>query len=366
MSTIEEKAQFDFIRYGSVWEDADVLCEALEPAANGGTLLSIASSGDNALSLLTLNPKEVIAIDFNPTQIACIEIRKAAFQKLSYDDLVKFLGVVPCNSRKSTYQKLRDQISSASQQFWDMNGEAIDKGIIHSGKFERYLHLFGLKILPWIHSKQKIECSIKNKNLNEQMNFYNSEWDTWLWRMLFNIFFSKLVMGKRGRDPAFFDHVQGSIAKHILKRTKHAFTEIPTHTNPYLTYIITGNYRPHALPRYLRKENYQTIKDNIEKLTIIKGGAQEIKDKAFDGYNLSDIFEYMTIEEAKDCYSSLIESAKPGARLVYWNMQVQRSLPKCLKDKVSNLQDLSQSLHHRDKAWFYSKLYIDEVNKKGG
>ena len=41
---IEERAAFDAIRYGSVWEDADVLCEALAPVAKGGRLLTIASS----------------------------------------------------------------------------------------------------------------------------------------------------------------------------------------------------------------------------------------------------------------------------------------------------------------------------------
>ena len=63
---IGERAAFDAIRYGSVWEDADVLCEALAPVAQNGRLLSIASSGDNALALLTLDPAEVVAVDLSP------------------------------------------------------------------------------------------------------------------------------------------------------------------------------------------------------------------------------------------------------------------------------------------------------------
>ncbi|HXC65465.1 MAG TPA: DUF3419 family protein, partial [bacterium] len=51
------------IRYASVWEDADVLCQALAPVAKGGRLLSIASAGDNALALLTLGPSRVVAAD---------------------------------------------------------------------------------------------------------------------------------------------------------------------------------------------------------------------------------------------------------------------------------------------------------------
>ncbi|CAN5264218.1 hypothetical protein BH23GEM4_BH23GEM4_17410 [soil metagenome] len=54
--TVRERVRWDRIRYASVWEDADVLCEALAPVAPGGRLLSVASAGDNALALLTLDP----------------------------------------------------------------------------------------------------------------------------------------------------------------------------------------------------------------------------------------------------------------------------------------------------------------------
>src|SRR5205085_2322120 len=70
------------VRYASVWEDADVLCEALAPVSQGGRLLSIASAGDNVLALLTLDPAEVVAIDTNPAQLACLELRRAAFRRL--------------------------------------------------------------------------------------------------------------------------------------------------------------------------------------------------------------------------------------------------------------------------------------------
>ncbi len=92
---IGERAAFDAIRYGSVWEDADVLCEALAPIAKGGRLLTIASSGDNALALLTLDPAEVVAVDLSPAQLACVMIRVAAFTELDDKALLPFLGVRP-------------------------------------------------------------------------------------------------------------------------------------------------------------------------------------------------------------------------------------------------------------------------------
>ena len=63
---------------------------------------------------------------------------------------------------------------------------------------------------------------LKNQPIQEQADFYNKEWDTWLWRLLFRVFFSRLIMGKMGRDPAFFDQVEGNVSDRIMERTRHA------------------------------------------------------------------------------------------------------------------------------------------------
>ena len=79
-ASVRTRASFRFVRYASVWEDADILCEALAPRAGGGRLLSIASGGDNALALLTLDPAEVVAVDLSTAQLACLELRIAEHQ----------------------------------------------------------------------------------------------------------------------------------------------------------------------------------------------------------------------------------------------------------------------------------------------
>src|SRR5262245_5607653 len=103
------------IRYGSVWEDADRLGEALATVARGGRLLSVASAGDNVLALLTLDPAAVVAVDMNPAQLACLELRIAAFRHLEDEALLGFLGVTPCAERKAVYGKLRGDLSPSSR-----------------------------------------------------------------------------------------------------------------------------------------------------------------------------------------------------------------------------------------------------------
>lgn len=361
--SIEKKAEFDFVRYASVWEDADILCEALAPACSGGRILSIASGGDNVLALLTADPKEIVAADLNRAQLACVELRMRAFETLDYETLLAFLGVTPCTDRGQHYQRLRNALSSTAKEYWDAHPEAIEGGIIHAGKFERYLQAFGRKVLPWTHSKRKRDELLEPKSIAEQQRFYDSQWDTLLWRLLFRMFFSKTLMGRLGRDPAFFDHVQGSVAEKILQRTKHALTELPTHSNPYLTYIITGNYRTNALPRYLRHEYHEMIASRIHRISLVCAPIHQTHLGRFDGFNLSDIFEYLEDKEYEKCYHELVSQANPKARLGYWNMLVPRQRPKSLSDQVKPLLDLSKDLHRRDKAWFYQAFHIDEVMK---
>jgi S-adenosylmethionine-diacylglycerol 3-amino-3-carboxypropyl transferase len=95
-------------------------------------------------------------------------------------------------------------------------------------------------------------------------------------------------------------------------------------------------------------------------MRLVRGPAQEA-DGAFDGFYLSDIFEYMPAAEAARTYVALAAKARAAARLVYWNMLVPRRRPESLAATVRPLDDLAAALHARDRAWFYQWLGVDEV-----
>jgi len=357
---VNQKSRFNFIRYANVWEDADILCAALAPTAQQGRILSIASSGDNVLALLTLDPKEIVAVDLSAPQLACLEIRIAAFKELDYPRLCEFLGIQPSQNRVEIYQNLlKRHLSVKTIAFWDERLSEIRNGIIHAGKFERYLRLFGKWVLPLVHSHSTINELLKEKSQQERMKFYEEKWDHWRWRLLFKVFFSRFVMGRAGRDPSFFNHVEGTVGERILARSKHALTECPTHQNPFLHYILKGNFSMDNLPRYLRQEHFDAIQSKINRITLVQGPATDVEG-GFDAFNLSDVFEYMSQEEFTACYEKLIRQAKPKARIAYWNMLVPRSCPQGYLDRVSPLNELADSLHKEDQAWFYQKFVIEQ------
>ncbi len=358
---IRDRASFDQIRYANVWEDADILHDALD-AAPGRRILSIASAGDNAFALVAAGA-EVVAADISSAQLHLVELKKAAILQLDDEPLLAFLGVRPSDGRLDVYARLAPALPSESRDYWDASTDAIRNGIIHHGKFENYFRLFRTRVLPLVHGRRLVDELLREKTFEERRRFYDERWDGVRWRAMFSVFFSRFVMGRLGRDPEFFRFVEGSVADRIRSRAEYAFTQLPTHDNPYLTSIFTGNYGA-ALPRYLRPDSLSSLRSGMDRLQIRQGPIDEVGFEAgggFDGYNLSDIFEYLDPATTERLYGRLLDTARPGARLAYWNMLVPRRRPEASAGRITERTDLADEFFKRDRAFFYSAFVIDEV-----
>lgn len=126
-------------------------------------------------------------------------------------------------------------------------------------------------------------------------------------------------------DKAFFDHVEGSPASHVARRIRHAGVDTDPSRNPYLHWIMTGTHGD-ALPMAWRAEHYDTIRDRLD----IRHGSLEAfvsTGERADGFNLSDIFEFMSQDAFRQVYGRILSAARPGARLIYWNMMTPRRVP---------------------------------------
>jgi len=361
-AAVASRVAFDRIRYANCWEDSRLLVTALRPEP-GRRILSIASAGDNSLHLLA-HGAEVIAADLNLTQLACVELRVAAVRQLSDQAALAFLGFCPMDDRLGVYAGLRDALTAESRAFWDANPELISGGVIHAGKFENYFRLFRTRLLPLVHRCRMVEALLQPRDEAERECFYEHQWSNRRWRWLFKLFFSRFMMGRLGRDPEFFRYVEGSVADRILVRSRYALTQLETHDNPYLRYVMTGGFAA-AMPDWTQPDILAGIRRYADRLTLFHGGIEDAAARygadGFDGYNLSDIFEYMDEDSGARLYGKLLAHARAGARLAYWNMLVPRRCPLRFADCVTSLDDLAASLFARDRAFFYSAFRVDEV-----
>jgi len=359
---IEERASFEQVRYANCWEDADILCEGLRPG-EGKRCLSIASGGDNSFALLA-DGAEVVAADLSPAQLALVELKAAAIREFEHPETLAFLGVHESGERDRDYRRLAIHLSEEARSYWDSHPEIIRAGVIHHGKFEHYFRLFRTRMLPWVHRHRTVLSLLEPRDEEDRLAFYEETWNNRRWRLLFRVFFSRFVMGRLGRDPEFFRYVKGSVATRILERTRYALTTLAPAENPYVEYILTGNFG-RQLPRFLRPGPYQAIKQRLDRLTLFRGTVEEAArvhaGEGFDCFNLSDIFEYLAPEACRDVYGSLLDVARPEARFAYWNMLAPRSCPNDLAHRIRSLDDDSRRLFAADKAFFYSAFVLEQV-----
>ena len=366
-ATTEAATRVDFsrIRYAQVWEDADVLLAALDVRPTD-TVVSIASAGDNALALLGAGAARVVALDLNPAQLACLALRVAAYRELTHAELLELMGSRPSARRPALYRRCRPLLAPATQAFWDAHGGAVAGGIGGAGKFEDYFRLFRTRVLPLVHGRATVAALLRGGPREAREQFYAARWNTWRWRLLFQVFFSRFVMGRLGRDPAFFKYVEGSVAERILARTRHALTALDPADNPYLHWILTGTHGA-ALPWALRAENFEKIRGRLDRLEWHEltleaflecdGGGAACVDK----FNLSDIFEYMSPANTAALLERLADASRPGGRLAYWNMLAPRRRPESLAHRLRPRDDLAAPLFAQDRAFFYSALVVEEV-----
>ncbi len=358
---LRERVDFGIIRYANCWEDADVLLQGLSPRP-GSKILSIASAGDNSFSLLTTRPELVVAVDISRPQLFLTELKKVCIAGLDREETLAFLGFIDSNKREAVFNSLKQTLSSDARWYWEKNLILLKKGIVHQGKFEKYFQLFSRKILPLIHSRRTTEKLLGPKSQSEQESFYEKQWNTWRWRLLFKLFFSQYVMGKLGRDPAFMNHVEGSVSQHILARAARHLSAALAQDNYILRYALTGDFGP-LLPHYLQPENYRIIQKNITQLTLFEGFAQDATTNfgRFGCMNLSNIFEYMDETMFRETAESLVQNLEENGKMAYWNLMVPRRVGDIFPERVDYCQALSEGLTRKDKGFFYEQFIVDKL-----
>ena len=381
----ENRVDFSLIRYSQCWEDTEVLLESLNIQEND-ICFGILSAGDNVFSMLAENPEKVVALDISFPQIALAKLKKEVFNSLSYEEMLEFIGVTKSDRRIEMYDRIKENLDKEVKEYWDFNRKAIENGIIHTGKFEKFFKIFREKILPFVHNRKRVEKLLEDKPEQERMEYYDNHWNNFRWKLMFKLFFSKYIVGKLGRDKEFFRYAEKNISEEMKERSRYALCELNPYENPYINYILTGNYRKDCLPYFLRKENFDKIRKNLHKVEIIQSSVEEYLDQIdfkINKFNLSDIFEYMSVENYSKLMEKIYENAEDNALLTYWNLIVERNSEK-LDYKVADsgtavtgkeknvdgkkferMKELDSRLHKRDMTFFYTDFVVEKVIKNG-
>ncbi len=362
------KKVFNDILYSQCWEDPaiDRVAFRIRP---DDVVFSITSGGCNVLTFLLDDPRKVIALDFNPYQNYLLELKIAAFKTLSHDELLEFVGVRDSRRRHELYIRVRTALAEPGRSWWDGQQEKIRRGILHCGRYEKYMALLRSSIRR-LMGRRLIESFFATDDPQLRAVLFHLKWENVWWRLLTRVLLSRRTMSLLF-DKAFFAYLDDSFSfgRHFAARAQHALTTLPCRENYFLSYILLGNFHDERyLPHYLRRENFGTIRNRLDRIQIVSGSCEgffaTLPDCSISKFNFTNIFEWISPAAYEALLKEIVRVARDGAIMTYRNLLVFREHPGSLDDVLHSHPEAAGALHESDLSFIYNNYVIESVVRK--
>ena len=316
--------------------------------------------------MLTKRPAKVIAIDANPLQLHCLELKVAAFRTLEYGEVLSLLGSRDATPdfRRHLYSLCRPALSSNCAEFWDAHRQDIGKGIGFAGWFEKHLAKFSRILHALVHSDNVVLRLFEERSRRSRARFYDTDWNTRQWRLLFFLFFSSTVY--RNNSEGLLIKMLGRSSYNRLARFHKLCTVLDPADNPYVQWILTGRHKT-ALPFFLRAENFDNIRNNLDKIEwhccSLERFFEDSPTCGIDRFNLSNVPEKRFLTNG---FNTLLENcikfAQKGSRIIHWARSETEYTTYKTPHGIETLTALSEELSRIDRVFLYDKVYVRIIN----
>jgi S-adenosylmethionine-diacylglycerol 3-amino-3-carboxypropyl transferase len=322
------------------------------------------------LTFLLDDPRKIIALDLNPHQNHMLELKMAAFRKLSHRQLLAFFGVRPSEDRLALYRdRLRPILSDSARRFWDSRPAGIARGLIHAGRYEKYMRLLRKVLITPTGRGRLARRMFETEDPAERERLYRRRWLGPGWTFL-----TRIMLGRRLNsllfDKAFFAYLDRDVSfgRHFAAKAEHALVRLPLKDNYFLSYILFGRYYDERhLPPYLRRENFLTIRERLDRIEIVTDAADRclagLADSTVSKFNFSNIFEWLPPQAFEDLLRETVRVARDGAVLVYRNLLVPRERPAALAPWIRPRPDLARPLGEADLSFIYDRYVVEQIEK---
>lgn len=333
---------------------------------NNDNVLCIASGGEVPLSLLCLRSGvKITAVDIANTQLMLCRLKIQAALLLPFPINGQFLGYgfLDDETRRSIYfDRIHSSLQKEDQEFWIQHITAIENGVIHYGRFERYIKRLR-KIAALFIGKNNIYDLLNCNNVQEQQLIFDKK--IALRRSvkyLFQIAFHPTIYKNRGLNSKGLVHAQANMGQLFFNKFRNFCTATPAKKNYFLHYFLNGTCdTDESFPEYLQEENGLLLQANkgnlVLKLSSLQNELEVHPAGTFNKIHLSNIGDWMSSDEFNLLKDTLCKYGNDETRLCY------RFLQKNHLD-TSNLcnnrfEVTSVNVDKTDRFPFYSILSIN-------
>ncbi|MDR6806899.1 S-adenosylmethionine:diacylglycerol 3-amino-3-carboxypropyl transferase [Dyadobacter sp. BE34] len=323
--------------YSHINEDSRVERNLLR-ATDYNTVVVVAGSGERVLALLDdEGVRQVHVVDVNEEALFLLQLKLSALKVLSTENYLSFCGHRPAKAgqRKTWFDQCKSELTPAAKNYCQNNLTSVEKGIVNTGHFEKFL--------------SRVRPSI---NLFLGKNFKNSfrGGGTWTafsskrWNFLLRIFSFRFIYQLWGnKDIAFVS------PDAIVKQIPLALNQLVgdgTLQSCFMAHLIfKGHMREMAqsdIPPSLQKEVLEKIKSRIasssltihyhhaDVLSFIQANKGTLQEPVF--YSLSDILSF----ENAGYLKQVSEQINTQGHTLVWRTFLRNRIEK---DRIHNFLD---------------------------
>ncbi|HMA67552.1 MAG TPA: BtaA family protein [Desulfosalsimonadaceae bacterium] len=364
--------------YNTCWEDPWVDRQLLNLTPDSRVVM-ITSAGCNALDYLLDAPAEIHSIDVNPRQNALLELKRTLIQHGSYEDFYRMFGNGVHANYRRIYENLRHHLPRYARDFWCRNIAYFNQ----KKKFRKSFYHHGTSgLLAWclrgylFHIKKKARPYLIDllsaKNLQEQRIVYKKIetllWDRFNSWLLQRPAFMSMAGVPGAQIRLIKENYPGGLRCYIKDKLRHVFTEVPMQSNYFWRVYLTGNYSPDCCPNYLKKENFNCLREGIHKIKTYTNTLThflETHPGKFTHFILLDHQDWMaghSPEELMAEWELILKNSQPKTKILFRSAGIDHSfLPPQAKSALQFRPELSEPLHRQDRVGTYGSLHFAEV-----
>jgi len=169
---------------------------------------------------------------------------------------------------------------------------------------------------------------------------------------------------------AGYQWARASVAQDIYRDRLHKLTcRFPISDNYFAWQAYGRRYdleNRQALPDYLREENYQTLRDGIDRVeshvTSLDGYLNEQGDDTMNRFVLLDAQDWMPPHVIATLWEQIARVGQPGSRIIFrtagFESPIEAALPAELRKRFVYERELSEQLHDQDRSAIYGMFHI--------
>jgi len=381
---------FDAFVYNQIWEDPRVDLEALQ-LDNRSRVLSISSGGCNALNYLLESPAVVTAVDINRYHIYLLRLKLVAAKYLpEYEDFFQLFGIGKHPDNVANYTRyIAPNLDKDTRAFWEGNGfigtllygdriQFFERGGLYehsrNGYFLRFFHRF---------------ASLLGCRTDAMLSASTTEEQELLFKENIDPFFDSLVIKTIGRlpvtmfglgiPPQQYDELKkdlaegGSVIDVYRERAKRLACSFPIQDNYFAWQAFGRKYdteNREALPEYLKRENFETLRDNAHLARTNTGSITDeilkMPEGTFNRFVFLDAQDWMDAETITALWRAIADRAEAGSRIIFRTAglasPIEKSLPAALMGRFTYYEAESARLFLQDRSSIYGGFHLYVLN----